>query len=240
MSKSEGNGVDPEGLVARFGADTARLFMMFASPPEQTLEWSDEGVQGASRFIRRLWHAVYEHTRGGEAGPLEAAALSAPQRELRRLIHQGLAKATDDIGRRRNFNTAIAAVMEMLNAVQRFDASDAQGRALRQEALEIAVAVLSPVTPHVCHVLWQGLGKQTALIDGPWPVVDAAALRQDTHEIVVQVNGKLRGHVSVPVNSDEATVRAAALADERVKKFITDKVVRRVIVVPGKLVNVVI
>jgi leucyl-tRNA synthetase len=240
MSKSEGNGVDPEGLVARFGADTARLFMMFASPPEQTLEWSDEGVQGASRFIRRLWHAVYEHVAAGLAAPLDKATLSGPQRELRRSAHQALAKATDDIGRRRNFNTAIASVMELLNAVQRFEDSSAQGRAVRQEALEIAVLVLSPIIPHVGHALWQGLGKKTALIDERWPLPDAGALVQDTHELVVQVNGKLRGHVTVPVNSDEATVRAAALADERVKRFIADKSVRRVIVVPGKLVNVVI
>ena len=240
MSKSEGNGVDPEGLVARFGADTARLFMMFASPPEQTLEWSDEGVQGASRFIRRLWNAVYEHVRGGSSPPLELANLTGAQRELRRAAHQALAKATDDIGRRRNFNTAIASVMELLNAVQRFSDSSPQGRAVRQEALEIAVLVLSPITPHVCHALWQGLGRHTALIEERWPAPDPGALTQDTHEIVVQVNGKLRGHVTVPVGSDEAAVRAAALADERVLKFIADKPVRRVIVVPGKLVNVVL
>jgi leucyl-tRNA synthetase len=240
MSKSEGNGVDPEGLVARFGADTARLFMMFASPPEQTLEWSDEGVQGASRFIRRLWTAVYEQARAGSAPPLELAGLSGAQRELRRAAHQALAKATDDIGRRRNFNTAIAAVMELLNAVQRFADGSPQGRAVRQEALEIAVLVLSPIIPHVCHALWQGLGRQTALIEERWPAADPGALTQDTHEIVVQVNGKLRGHVSVPVDSDEAAVRAAALADERVAKFIGEKPVRRVIVVPGKLVNVVV
>jgi len=214
--------------------------MMFASPPEQTLEWSDEGVQGASRFIRRLWNTVYEHARGGNSPPLEPASLSAAQRELRRSAHQALAKATDDIGRRRNFNTAIAAVMELLNAVQRFSDGSPQGRAVRQEALEIAVLVLSPITPHVCHALWQGLGRRSALIEERWPAPDPAALTQDTHEIVVQVNGKLRGHVTVPVDSDEAAVRAAALADERVQKFIADKPVRRVIVVPGKLVNVVI
>ena len=240
MSKSEGNGVDPEGLVARFGADTARLFMMSASPPEQTLEWSDEGVAGASRFIRRLWTAVYEHQAAGAVAPLAVATLTEAQRQLRRLTHQRLAKATDDIGRRRNFNTAIAAMIELLNAVQRFEDASEQGRAVRQEALEVAVLVLSPIVPHVCHALWQGLGRQGAPIDEHWPVPDAHALTQETHELVVQVNGRLRGHVTVPVNSDEAVVRAAALADERVKKFIADKAVRRVIVVPGKLVNVVI
>jgi leucyl-tRNA synthetase len=240
MSKSEGNGVDPEGLIERFGADTARLFTMYASPPEQTLEWSDEGVQGAARFIRRLWNAVYEHVAAGPAPPLDTRALTAAQRELRRTAHQALAKATDDIGRRRNFNTAIAAIMELLNAVRRFGDASAHGRAVRHEALRIAILVLAPITPHVCHALWQALGSTTALLDERWPAADAAALAQATHEIVVQVNGKLRGRISVAVNADEAAVRAAALADERVRKFLADKPVRRVIVVPGKLVNVVV
>ncbi|HEY2275893.1 MAG TPA: leucine--tRNA ligase [Steroidobacteraceae bacterium] len=240
MSKSEGNGVDPEGLIERFGADTARLFTMFASPPEQTLEWSDEGVQGASRFIRRLWNAVYEHVAAGPAPTLDARALTAEQRDLRRAAHQALAKGTDDIGRRRNFNTAIAAIMELLNSIGRFADSSPQGRAVRQEALGIAVLVLAPITPHVCHELWQALGHSTALVDESWPKPDPAALTQDTHQLVVQVNGKLRGHVTVPVHADEAAVREAALADEQVRKFVADKPVRRVIVVPGKLVNVVV
>jgi len=240
MSKSESNGVDPEGLIERFGADTARLFTMYASPPEQTLEWSDEGVQGAARFIRRLWNAVYEHVAAGPAPPLDTSALTPAQRELRRSAHQALAKATDDIGRRRNFNTAIAAIMELLNAIRRFGDASAHGRAVRHEALRIAILVLAPITPHVCHALWQALGSTTALVDERWPAADAAALAQDTHEIVVQVNGKLRGRISVAVNADEAAVRAAALADQRVRKFVADKPVRRVIVVPGKLVNVVV
>ena len=240
MSKSEGNGVDPEGLVQRFGADTARLFMMFASPPEQTLEWSDEGVQGAWRFIRRLWTAVYEHVAAGVPPALEPHSLTPAQRELRRAAHQALAKATDDIGRRRNFNTAIAAVMELLNAVQRFADTTPQGRAVRQEALKLATLVLAPITPHVGHALWQALGLTSALIDERWPVPESAALAQEKHAIVVQVNGKLRGHISVPVSADEAAVRAAALADDNVKRFIADRPVRRVIIVPGKLVNVVV
>ena len=240
MSKSVGNGVDPQGLVARFGADTARLFIMFASPPEQTLEWSDEGVQGASRFIRRLWNAVYEHVAAAAAPALEPAALSAAQRELRRAAHQTLAKATDDIGRRRNFNTAIAAVMELLNSIQRCGDATPQGRAVRQEALSLAVLILSPITPHVCHALWLALGFSSALIDEPWPRPDAAALAQETHSMVVQVNGKLRAHIEVAVQADEAAVREAALADEHVRRFIAGKAVRRVIVVPGKLVNVVV
>jgi leucyl-tRNA synthetase len=240
MGKREANGVDPEGLVQRFGADTARLFIMFASPPEQTLEWSDEGVQGAWRFIRRLWNTVYEHVASGSATALEPQSLSPAQRELRRAAHQALGKATDDIGRRRNFNTAIAAVMELLNAVQRFADATPQGRAVRQEALSIATLVLAPITPHVCHALWQALGHAGALIDERWPVPDAQALATDVHAIVVQVNGKLRGHISVPVSADEAAVRAAALADDNVRKFVADRPVRRVIIVPGKLINVVV
>jgi leucyl-tRNA synthetase len=240
MSKSTGNGVDPEDLVARFGADTARLFTMFAAPPEQTLIWSEESVQGASRFVRKLWHAVYEHVAAGEAPALESSALTSAQRELRRAAHKTLAKADDDIGRRRNFNTAIASVMELLNSVSGFSDMSPQGRAVRHEALRLAVLILSPVIPHVCHALWQGLGCGTALIDERWPTPDPAALAQDTHAIVVQVNGKLRGHISVPVHADEAVVRAAALADAHVQKFVAGKTVRRVIIVPGKLVNVVV
>jgi leucyl-tRNA synthetase len=240
MSKSEGNGVDPEGLIERFGADTARLYTMYTSPPEDTLAWSDEGVQGAARFIRRLWSTLYEHLAAGSVPALEAGALTEAQRELRRQAHQALAKATDDIGRRRNFNTAIAAMMELLNSIRGADDASPQGRAVRHEALEIEVLVLAPVAPHVCHAMWQALGHTTALIDERWPKPDPAALTQDTHELVVQVNGKLRGHITVPAQADEATVRAAALADEHVKKFVADKQVRRVIVVPGKLVNVVV
>jgi leucyl-tRNA synthetase len=240
MSKSEGNGVDPEGLIERFGADTARLFTMFASPPEDTLAWSDEGVLGAARFIRRLWNTVYEHVAAGAAPPPATGALSAQEKELRRAAHQALAKATDDIGRRRNFNTAIAAIMELLNSIQRFTAMTPAARAVRQEALEIAVLVLAPITPHVCHALWHSLGHTRTLVDEPWPKIDPAALTQDTHAMVVQVNGKLRGHITVPVGADEAAVRAAALADEQVRRFVAEKPVRRVIVVPGKLVNVVV
>ncbi len=242
MSKSENNGVDPEHLIARFGADTARLFTMFASPPEQTLTWSEEGVQGASRFIRRLWTAVYSHVSDPKGAPpaLNVTGLTAAQRNLRRAAHQTLAKAADDIGRRRNFNTAIAAVMELLNAVGRFDDSSDQGRAIRHEALEISVLALAPITPHVCHALWKELGHQTAIVDERWPEADPAALVQDVVEIVVQVNGKLRSRIGLPVNADEATAREAALADDQVKKFVGDKAVRKVIVVPGKLVNVVV
>jgi len=239
MSKSENNGVDPESLIERYGADTARLFMMFASPPEQTLEWSDEGVQGASRFIRRLWTAVHDHVSRGKAGQLDKSALTDPQRDLRRATHQTLLKVRDDIGRRRNFNTAIAAVMELLNAIGRFDDQSAAGRAVRQEALEVATLSLSPIIPHVTHVLWQALGRETALLDERWPEPDATALAQEAVEIVVQVNGKLRGRVRVAVGADQATAQTAALEDEHVRRFV-DKPIRKVIFVPGKLINLVV
>ena len=242
MSKSENNGVDPEGLVKRFGADTARLFTMFASPPEQTLEWSDEGVQGASRFIRRLWHAVYEHVNRGLPPRLDTRTLTDAQRGVRRAAHQALAKAADDIGRRRNFNTAIAASMELLNAIGRFDDPTEQGRAVRHEALEIITLMLAPIIPHATHALWSALGHERAAVDELWPKVDDSALTQESVEFVVQVNGKLRGHVRVPAGADEAAIREAALADEHVMKFVGNRAaVKRVIVVPGRqIANVVV
>jgi leucyl-tRNA synthetase len=240
MSKSRNNGVDPQKLVERFGADTVRLFVMFAAPPEQTLEWSDEAVQGCYRFIRRLWTAVHEHVQAGPAPALAVAALDAGQKTLRRTAHQTLAKVTDDIGRRRTFNTAIAAVMELLNALGRFDDAAPQGRAVRQEAFDIITIALSPIVPHVCHALWQALGHSGALIDQPWPAADAAAQLQDEIEISVQVNGKMRARVSVAAHADEASVRGTVLADERVQKFVGTAAPRKIIYVPGKLVNIVV
>jgi leucyl-tRNA synthetase len=240
MSKSKNNGVDPQSLIDEFGADTARLFMMFAAPPEQTLEWSDEGVQGAFRFIKRLYKAVYDHVAQGAAAALDKSALTEPQRVIRRQAHQTLAKVTDDMGRRRTFNTAIAAVMELLNALAKFPQVAAQDRAVMQESLDIAVVCLSPIIPHVTHALWRDLGHPAALIEESWPPVDAAALQSSTLQMVVQVNGKLRAHISVAVGADEATVRAAALADTNVQKFIAAATVRKVIIVPGKLVNIVV
>ncbi len=240
MSKSRGNGVDPQQLVQRFGADAIRLFVMFTAPPEQTLEWSDEGVQGASRFIRRLWTAVHQHVEQGLAPALDITALDAGQKALRRAAHQTLAKVTDDIGRRRTFNTAIAAVMELLNTLGRFDDASPQGRAVRQEAFSIITVALSPIVPHVCHALWQALGHTDALLDVPWPTPDAASQVQEQIEITVQVNGKMRARVSIATGAAEQTVRAVVLADERVQKFVGTAAPRKVIYVPGKLVNIVV
>ncbi len=248
MSKSRNNGVDPQSLVGKYGADTARLFMMFAAPPEQTLEWSDEGAQGQYRFLRRLWKAVHEHV-GSATGAatvsttlsaVPVAALSAAGAELRHMAHQTLAKVTADIGRRRVFNTAIAAVMELMNAVARYTEDNIAARAVRQEALEISVLLLSPIVPHITHVLWHELGHQRALIDERWPAADPAALTQEATEVIVQVNGKLRGRVSVPTGADQAAALALALADADVRRFATDAPPRRVVYVPGRLLNIVV
>jgi leucyl-tRNA synthetase len=240
MSKSKNNGVDPQSLVERYGADTARLFMMFAAPPEQTLEWSDEGVDGAFRFMKRLWKAVHTHVGAGPVPQLDVGALDDAQRTLRRQVHETLVKVTTDVGRRRTFNTAIAAVMELMNAVSRFADDSAQGRAVVQEALEIAVLMLAPVVPHACHALWRELGHARPVVDERWPEPDARALERAALEVVVQVNGRLRGRVTVPADADEATVRAAALEDANVQRFMEGKPVRKFIYVPGKLANVVV
>jgi len=254
MSKSRLNGVDPNLITEKYGADTARLFMMFTAPPDLSLEWSDEGVHGANRFLRRLWKAVFDHVSTGGAAsapdcintPSAAAstALNAADRELRRVAHHTLGKVEDDIGRRRVFNTAVASVMELLNAVGRHaaeaGADSPAARAVRQEALEIAVLCLAPIVPHICHELWQRLGQGTELWKTPWRKPDPAALAQDSIEIVVQVNGKLRGRISIaPAASDEET-RSAALADENVRRFFEGREPKKVIVVKGKLVNVVV
>ena len=240
MSKNKGNTVDPQELIAKYGADTVRLFMMFAAPPEQALEWSDEGVQGSFRFLKRFWNAVNLHVDGGEVVELDAAVLDEGQKQLRRKTHQTIAKISDDIGRRYTFNTAVAASMELLNAVNRFEDSSPAGRAVVHEALEAVVLMLSPIVPHICHVLWHELGHIEPLIDQSWPQVDEAALAADLVEIVVQVNGKLRARISVAADADNDTIGAQALADPNVRRFIGDSEIRKTIVVPGRLVNIVV
>ena len=240
MSKNKGNTVDPQELIARYGADTVRLFMMFAAPPEQSLEWSDDGVQGSYRFLKRFWHAVVDHIEAGPVAALDPSSLDDRQKGLRRKTHQTIAKIGDDLGRRNSFNTAVAAAMELLNAINKFeDASDA-GRAVQREALEAVVVMLSPMTPHICHALWRELGHESALIDQRWPEFDESALELDMIELVVQVNGKLRGRVSVPADADKVAIEELAVADENVQRFVDGKDIRKVIVVPGRLVNIVV
>ncbi|WP_299231233.1 leucine--tRNA ligase [uncultured Halomonas sp.] len=244
MSKSKNNGVDPQSMIERFGADTVRLFMMFAAPPEQSLEWSDAGVEGAHRFLKRLWRMVGEHLEAGQPGTLDVANLDDAQRELRRKTHETIKKAGDDIGRRTTFNTAIAAVMELTNAIGQFqkrsDAPSPQDLAVAREAVEACVLLLAPITPHACHALWSALGHAEPVIDASWPALDESALARDTIELVVQVNGKLRARIEVPADADKATAEAAAFDSENVQRHTEGKTVRKVIVVPGKLVNIVV
>jgi leucyl-tRNA synthetase len=240
MSKNKGNTVDPQELIAKYGADTVRLFMMFAAPPEQALEWSDDGAQGSYRFLKRFWHAVQEHAHAGAVEDLDVAALTSEQKDLRRKTHQTIAKISDDIGRRYTFNTAVAAAMELLNAINKFDDDSSAGRAVTQEALEAVVLMLSPMVPHICHELWSTLGQETPLIDMPWPTLDEQALEIDEVEIVLQVNGKLRGRIAVSVGADKDSVTEQALADPNVQKHIEGKEIRKTIVVPGRLVNIVV
>ncbi len=241
MSKSKGNTVDPQGLIDQYGADTVRLFIMFAAPPEQSLEWSDSGVEGAFRFLKRLWKQAYLHCEaGGSTVAPDKQALSTEQQALRRQLHLTIQKATDDFGRRYTFNTVIAANMELINTLSKFADDSDNGKAVRQEALEAIVLMLSPIVPHICHQLWLDLGHQEAVVSASWPQVDATALEQDTLELVLQVNGKLRSKMSVSVNASKDEIEAMALNDEQVKRFIEDKPIKKVIVVPKKLVNIVV
>jgi leucyl-tRNA synthetase len=240
MSKSKGNTVDPQALMDRYGADTVRLFTMFAAPPEQSLEWSDSGVEGASRFLNRLWKTVHGHVSAGPAPALDRAALNDRQKAFRFKVHATIAKVSDDVGRRYTFNTAIAANMELLNEVGRFEDVSDNGRALVQEALDAVVLMLSPIVPHICHELWHALGHGEPVVDCAWPAADASALVRDSVELVVQVNGKVRGKVVVARASDEATIRAAALNEPNVRKHIEGRTLRKVIIVPGRLVNLVV
>ncbi|AOU99714.1 leucine--tRNA ligase [Acidihalobacter yilgarnensis] len=240
MSKSKGNTVDPQPLIERYGADTVRLFMMFAAPPDQALEWSDSGVEGAARFLKRLWRQVYEHATAGTVPLLNLDTLDEPQRALRRKVHQAIAKAGDDISRRQIFNTTIAANMELLNELGRFEDRSAPGRAVMQEALEAMVLMLAPIVPHASHALWAALGHQGPVVEAAWPVMDETALIQDTQTLVVQVNGKLRGEIAVPADAAAEFIEQVALAEPNVQRFMEGKTVRKIITVPGRLVNVVV
>jgi leucyl-tRNA synthetase len=251
MSKSKNNGIDPQTMIGKYGADTVRLFSMFAAPPEQSLEWSEAGVEGMSRFLKRFWREVTAHAAnpdhpciGGSApspaGILDPSVLDAAQKTLRRQLHETIQKVGNDFGRRHAFNTAIAALMELLNALNRFNDQSDAGRAVRHEALEAMVLLLNPVVPHISHALWQVLGHdETVLEDQPWPQVDPAALVRDAFTLAVQINGKLRATIELPVHASKEEAEAQALAHPQVAQFLRDLSVRKVIVVPGKIVNIV-
>ncbi len=242
MSKSKNNGVDPQKIVDEYGADTARLFMMFASPPTQTLEWADTGVDGAYRFLKRLWKQVHNHLQQGviTIDPALFATLSVELKALRCQLHQTIAKVSDDLDRRHTFNTAIAAVMELMNSLAKIQDSDAVSRNVMQEALENIVLLLSPIVPHICHELWRELRPATELLDQPWPKADNAAMAQDEITLIVQVNGKLRGQIRINKNAENDAIENTALANEHVQKFVAGQTIKKIIVVPGRLVNIVV
>ena len=239
MSKSKNNGIDPQAIIDQYGADTVRLFMMFAAPPEQSLEWSDSGVEGANRFLKRLWRLVREHTGGGPVAAIDVKQLTDARRDLRRKTHETIAKVSDDISRRLTFNTSIAAVMELLNEVARLEPKDEQDRAVIQEALDAAVLMLSPIAPHICHTLWEAMGHKEPVVDARWPVADESAMVRSQIQVVLQVNGKVRAKADVPADIGKADLEKLALEHDNVTRFTEGKTVRKVIVVPGKLVNVV-
>jgi leucyl-tRNA synthetase len=241
MSKSRNNGVDPHAMIDKYGADTVRLFSMFAAPPDQSLEWSEAGVEGMARFLRRFWREVATHAGQPDHPRVDPAALDAGQKTLRRQLHETIAKVGDDYGRRHSFNTAIAALMELLNHLAKFDDMSDAGRAVRHEALEAMVLMLNPATPHAAHALWQTLGHDETLIeDVRWPAVDERALERESLTLAVQVNGKLRGTIEVPATATDEEAKQRALALPGVQAFIENKPVRKVIVVPGKVVNIVV
>jgi leucyl-tRNA synthetase len=247
MSKSKGNTVDPQHLIERYGADTVRLFTMFAAPPEQSLEWSENGVEGAFRFLKRLWKQVTDFVNASQDIPkLDPTLLTTEQRDLRRKAHQALQKATHDIGSRNTFNTVIAANMELLNSFTKSTDNSAeivhqqQGLAVRQEVLELVVLMLSPIIPHTSHALWNQLGHSEAVVNVAWPRVDEAALEKDTLELVVQVNGKRRGSIEVAVSASKDEIEQLATQNSQIQRFLDGKRIKRIIIVPQRLINIVI
>ena len=236
MSKSRGNTVDPQALIDRYGADTVRLFSMFAAPPEQSLEWSDSGVEGAHRFIKRLWRLVCDH--GQACAVDDAGTYNAEQKSVRRKIHETIAKVSDDYGRRQTFNTAVAAVMELCNELGRFPVDSDLDRAVMDEGLRAALLMLWPITPHLTEHLWLQLTGD-AFVENHWPAVDESALTRDELEIVVQVNGKVRAKMMVPAAADRDEIETLAKEQENVQRFLGEASIRKVIVVPNKLVNIV-
>ena len=240
MSKSKNNGIDPQEMVEKYGADTVRLFMMFASPAEMTLEWQESGVEGAKRFLGRVWNLVYQYQQNPAKTTLDITALSAAQKALRREVHKTIAKVSDDIGRRQTFNTAIAAVMELMNKLTKASLESDQDRAVMAEALSAVVRMLYPITPHICFELWQALGNESNIDTAEWVKADEAAMVEDEKLIVVQVNGKVRGKVTVPATSSEEEIKAAAKADPNVAKFLDGKEILKEIYIPLKMLNFVV
>ncbi|MBD8683562.1 leucine--tRNA ligase [Pseudomonas sp. CFBP 13719] len=239
MAKSKNNGVDPQSMIDQYGADTCRLFMMFASPPDMSLEWSDSGVEGSHRFLKRVWRLAQAHVGQGSHAPLDVATLDDEQKAIRRAIHLAIKHASQDVGQNHKFNTAIAQVMTLMNVLEKAPQATDQDRALLHEGLEAVTLLLAPITPHISHELWQQLGHTDAVIDASWPTLDESALVQDSLQLVIQVNGKLRGQIDMPASASREEIEAAARVNENVLRFTDGLTIRKVIVVPGKLVNIV-
>jgi leucyl-tRNA synthetase len=241
MSKSKNNGIDPQALINKYGADTVRLYTMFTSPPDQSLEWNDAGVEGAYRFLKRLWRQAYLHVSQNLTElPLDKKSLTTNEKNLRCQLHQTLEKVSDDLGRRHTFNTAIAANMELLNNLTKFKDKGANADAIRQEVLEAISLMLTPIVPHICRQLWLDLGHQSDVVSESFPEIDKAAMTQDSMTIIVQVNGKLRSKLEVAIDATKEQIETLALADEHAQKFIDGKAIRKIIVVPKKLINIVV
>jgi leucyl-tRNA synthetase len=243
MSKSKNNGIDPQQVIEKYGADTVRLFIMFTSPPEQTLEWSDAGVEGAHRFVKRVYklaNEFIESTKDDSIAELSSLNLSSTHKTLRRELHKTIAKVTDDIGRRNTFNTAIAAIMELMNHLSKAAINSDEDKSVMQEALRAVILILTPITPHLCHHLWQAVGGSKVNVeDAQWPEVDQSALIEDEKLIIVQVNGKLRAKITVAAQATKEEVETLGLSNEAVLKFTDSKTIRKVIYIPGKLLNIV-
>jgi len=239
MSKSKRNGVDPQDLIDKYVADTARFYVMQANPPTDTMLWSDESVNGSFKFLRWLWTQVHEHVSAPKADGA-ADGLADDLKQLRFKLHKTIEKVEDDYGRRLQFNTAIAAIRETLNLYADLKDRSAAAQRVRQEVLETCVLLLAPIVPHVCTALWSALRPGTQLLEQAWPAVDRAALVQDSIELVVQVNGKLRGHLQVPASASREEIEAAAVQHEAVIRFAAGQKAKKVVVVPGRLVNVVV
>ena len=243
MSKSKNNGIDPQEVINKYGADTVRLFIMFTSPPEQTLEWSDSGVEGAHRFLKRVWKLAYDfNTDEQEVVPVKGLTLNSNQKVLRRELHKTIAKVTDDIGRRNTFNTAIAAIMELMNHLSKAPIKSLEDKAIMNEAVQAVVLMLTPIVPHMTHHLWSLVGDKNnspTVENASWPVVDESALVEDEKLIIVQVNGKIRAKITIAADANQETVEQLAFSDENVIKFTEDKTIRKIIYISGKLLNIV-
>jgi leucyl-tRNA synthetase len=243
MSKSKGNTVDPQEMISKYGADTVRLFILFAAPPTQDLEWSDQGLEGSHRFVQKIFRLVnsfISDANGADFSHIDLTGLNTEQKEIRNKVYTTLEKVSDDLDRRHSFNTAIAALMELTYSLVRFDKTDANSLSIKYEAINILLKMLSPITPHICHHLFKELGNTEAIVDTFWPKVDKRALVKDEIEVVVQVNGKLRAKISCGVNLENSELEKLAMQDDNVSKFISDNEIVKIIIVPNKLVNIVV